>query len=232
MASNDAVKIADNITSDFAGNVQYQPDSRFWSTFPKNTANLVSISAIGLHSAHNICAEIPVRVDGDPPLFSGPSLSESGRITTGNVLNEKGPRKGEGQSSQVTEDAARTLNENSKRSVTGPRGTLSCDDIRRGALATLALSRAISPFSQIFSSLRLRSRSSVSGSIGSLKTRRRIAGPSVLSWIAIAFDGGRRGWRSRYSRSSARPAESQTIDRPYRPGRRGPDVWRRCCCSL
>jgi hypothetical protein len=45
-------------------------------------------------------------------------------------------------------------------------------------------------------------RSSLSGSIGSLKTRRRIAGPSVLSWIAIAFSGGRRGWRSRYSRSA------------------------------
>jgi hypothetical protein len=69
-------------------------------------------------------------------------------------------------------------------------------------------------------------RSSLSGSMGSLKTRRRIAGPSVLSWIAIAFEGGRRGWRR-----FAKQAGSRMIDQTYRPGRRGPGVWRRWCCS-
>jgi hypothetical protein len=77
-------------------------------------------------------------------------------------------------------------------------------------------------------------RSFSSGSMGSLKTRRRIAGPSVLSSIAIAFEGGRRGLRSWYSRSAlCQAGGSRTTGRTSRPphGRRGPGVWRRWCCS-
>jgi len=76
-------------------------------------------------------------------------------------------------------------------------------------------------------------RSSAWGSMGSLKTRRRIAGPSVLSWIAIAFDGGRRGWRSRYSRSALCQEGGEPNDRSNVPAwkARVRCARRRCCCS-
>ena len=74
MASNDAVKIADNITSDFAGNVQYQPDSRFWSTFPKNTANLISTSVIGLSGSP---CSVALTLSGQPCLSPGLGQGDS-----------------------------------------------------------------------------------------------------------------------------------------------------------